>query len=107
MKVIVRDIGAKMLQLEQAIHRLVPIARIGLVVFAGKHQKRQVLPLNVFAGERAGVATGARSGWTAVRGAGDMLAACRQAIADVDWRPSAEEGDRSYRRLATGQKQGR
>jgi len=90
MKVIVRDIKAKMLQLEQAIHRLVPIARIGLVVFAGKHQKRQVLPMT-HSPEKVQAFL---QGMIAMEGgewAGDTLAACRQAITSMEWRPSARK----------------
>ena len=90
MSVIVRGIGAKMLQLEQGIHRLVPIARIGLVVFAGKHQTRQVLPLTS-SPEQVQVFLQGMIGMEGGPWAGDMLAACRQAITSMEWRPSAKK----------------
>ena len=107
MKVIVRDIGAKMLQLEQAIHRLVPIARIGLVVFAGKHQKRQVLPLNIFRRRTCRHLLQGTIGMDGGPWAGDMLAACRSGDHKHGMAAVREEGDRSYRRLATGEERGR
>ena len=79
-----------MLQLEQAIHRLVPIARIGLVVFAGKHQKRQVLPLTS-SPENVQAFLQGMIGMDGGPWAGDMLAACRQAITSMEWRPSAKK----------------
>ena len=39
MHLIIDDVEAKMGQLVHAIHRLVPIARIGMVVFGGKGEK--------------------------------------------------------------------
>ena len=47
MQLIIDDVKAKMGQLIQAIHRLVPIARVGIVVFGGKGKKMEVQPLTL------------------------------------------------------------
>src|ERR1700726_4091604 len=47
MKLIIDDVKAKMAQLVHAIHRLVPIARVGMVVFGGKGKKMDVQPLTL------------------------------------------------------------
>ncbi len=47
MQLIIDDVKAKMGQLVHAIHRLVPIARVGMVVFGGKGQKMSIQPLTL------------------------------------------------------------
>jgi hypothetical protein len=47
MQLIIDDVKAKMGQLVHAIHRLVPIARVGMVVFGGKGEKMGVQPLTL------------------------------------------------------------
>jgi hypothetical protein len=47
MQLIIDDVKAKMAQLVHAIHRLVPIARVGMVVFGGKGKKMEVQPLTL------------------------------------------------------------
>src|ERR1700726_3021938 len=47
MKLIIDDVKAKMQQLVQSIHRLVPIARIGIIVFGGKGEKMSIQPLTL------------------------------------------------------------
>src|SRR5208282_4740017 len=47
MQLIIDDVKAKMGQLIHAIHRLVPIARVGIVVFGGKGEKMNVQPLTL------------------------------------------------------------
>ncbi len=47
MKLIIDNVKAKMQQLVQSIHRLVPIARIGIIVFGGKGEKMDIQPLTL------------------------------------------------------------
>src|ERR1700730_17028 len=47
MQLIIDDVKAKMAQLVSAIHRLVPIARVGMVVFGGKGKKMGIQPLTL------------------------------------------------------------
>src|ERR1700733_8857619 len=47
MRLIIDDVKAKMQQLVQSIHRLVPIARIGIIVFGGKGEKMSIQPLTL------------------------------------------------------------
>ena len=47
MNLIIDDVRAKMQELVQSIHRIVPIARVGIVVFGGKGEKIQIQPLTL------------------------------------------------------------
>jgi hypothetical protein len=47
MNLILDDVKARMAQLIQSIHRLVPIARVGIVVFGGKGEKMEAQPLTL------------------------------------------------------------
>ncbi len=47
MNLIIDDVKAKMGLLIRAIHRLVPIARVGIVVFGGKGEAREIQPLTL------------------------------------------------------------
>ncbi len=47
MNLIIDDVKAKMAQLIQSIHRLVPIARVGIVVYGGDKDPLQVQPLTL------------------------------------------------------------
>src|SRR5271167_3662874 len=47
MQLIIDDVKAKMAQLITAVHRLVPIARVGIVVFGGKGKKMGIQPLTL------------------------------------------------------------
>jgi len=47
MSLIIDDVRAKMQELVQSIHRIVPIARVGIVVFGGKGDPMQIQPLTL------------------------------------------------------------
>jgi hypothetical protein len=47
MNLIIDDVKTKMGQLIRAVHRLVPIARVGVVVFGGKGEARVIQPLTL------------------------------------------------------------
>jgi hypothetical protein len=47
MNLIIDDVRAKMQELVQSLHRLVPIARVGIVVYGGKGEPMQIQPLTL------------------------------------------------------------
>ncbi len=49
MRLIVDDVRAKMQELVQSIHRRVPVARVGVVVFGGKGEPLEIQPLTLSA----------------------------------------------------------
>jgi len=90
MKLIIEDVKAKMVQLVQAVHRLVPIARVGIIVFGGKGEQMQVQPLTLspqkldsFLG---GITAKGGGEWEE-----DTLGACQHAMSQMDWKPYAKK----------------
>ncbi|MGA3230651.1 MAG: vWA domain-containing protein [Candidatus Binatus sp.] len=90
MKLIIDDVKAKMEQLVQSIHRLVPIARIGIIVFGGKGEKRNIQPLTLSPQKLSDFLNGIQA-----MGGGeweeDTLGACETAINKMDWKPYAKK----------------
>ncbi len=90
MQLIIDDVKAKMGQLIHAIHRLVPIARVGIVVFGGKGQKMNVQPLTLnpqklidFLGS---VRAEGGDEWEE-----DLAGGVNSAIHNMDWKPYAKK----------------
>ena len=90
MKLIIDDVKAKMQQLVQSIHRLVPIARIGIIVFGGKGEKMNVQPLTLSPDKLSTFLSGIQA-----MGGGeweeDTLGACEAAVNKMDWKPYAKK----------------
>ncbi len=90
MKLIIDDVKAKMEQLVQSIHRLVPIARIGIIVFGGKGEKMNVQPLTLSPQKLSDFLNGIQA-----MGGGeweeDTFGACETAINKMDWKPYAKK----------------
>ncbi|MDO8431792.1 MAG: vWA domain-containing protein [Candidatus Binatus sp.] len=90
MKLIIDDVKAKMGQLVQAIHRLVPIARVGIVVFGGKGEKMSIQPLTLSPQKM----TDFLSSIQALGGGEweeDTFGAVETAIDKMDWKPYAKK----------------
>src|SRR5260370_1493875 len=90
MKLIIDDVKAKMQQLVQSIHRLVPIARIGIVVFGGKGEKMNIQPLTLSPDKLNSFLSGIQ----AMGGAEweeDTMAAVETGINKMDWKPYAKK----------------
>ena len=90
MKLIIEDVKTKMQQLVKAVHRLVPIARVGVVVFGGKGEQMQIQPLTLSADKLAQFLGGIK----AMGGAEweeDTMGACTTAIQKMDWKPYAKK----------------
>jgi hypothetical protein len=90
MGLIIGDVKAKMQQLVTAIHRLVPIARIGVVVFGGKGESRQIQPLTLnpqkldaFLSQIKAMGGGE---WEE-----DTYGAVETAVNKMDWKPYAKK----------------
>src|SRR5215470_14004862 len=90
MKLIIDDVKAKMEQLVQSIHRLVPIARIGIIVFGGKGEPMKIQPLTLSPQKLSEFLNGIQA-----MGGGeweeDTLGACQTAVNKMDWKPYAKK----------------
>jgi hypothetical protein len=90
MKLIIDDVKAKMVQLARAIHRLVPIARIGIVVFGGHGEPMQVQALTLSADKLEAFLSTVK----AVGGGEweeDTLGAVEAAVNKMDFKPYAKK----------------
>jgi len=90
MNLIIDDVKAKMAQLIQSIHRLVPIARVGVVVFGGKGEKLDIQPLTLSPQKLEDFLS-----HISAKGGGeweeDTYGACEYAINKMDWKPYAKK----------------
>jgi hypothetical protein len=90
MNLIIDDVKAKMTQLVRAIHRLVPIARVGVVVFGGSGEPQQVQPLTLSADKLASFLSGVKA-----MGGGeweeDTKGAIETAVNKMDYKPYAKK----------------
>jgi VWA domain-containing protein len=90
MNLIIDDVKAKMAQLIQSIHRLVPIARIGIVVFGGKGEKMDSQPLTLSPQKLEEFLS-----HITAKGGGeweeDTYGAVEFAINKMDWKPYAKK----------------
>jgi VWA domain-containing protein len=90
MQLIIDDVKAKTTQLIHAIHRLVPIARVGIVVFGGKGKKMNVQPLTLNPQKLVEFLNNlhAEGGdeWEE-----DLYGGVRTAIGNMDWKPYAKK----------------
>src|SRR5271170_4755541 len=90
MQLIIDDVKAKMAQLVHAIHRLVPIARVGMVVFGGKGEKMNVQPLTLNPQKLidflSSVHAEGGDEWEE-----DLAGGVNAAIHNMDWKPYAKK----------------
>jgi hypothetical protein len=90
MSLIINDVKAKMAQLIQAIHRLVPIARVGIIVFGGKGEKMEIQPLTLSPAKLTDFLN-----HITAKGGGeweeDTFGACQTAMEKMDWKPYAKK----------------
>src|ERR1700719_1043176 len=90
MNLIIDDVKAKMAQLVQSIHRLVPIARIGIIVFGGKGEKMSIQPLTLSPQKLSDFLNSIHA-----MGGGeweeDTFGACQKAMEGMDWKPYAKK----------------
>ncbi len=90
MQLIIDDVKAKMGQLVHAIHRLVPIARVGMVVFGGKGKKMEIQPLTLnpqkLVDFLSNVHAEGGDEWEE-----DLAGGVNTAIHNMDWKPYAKK----------------
>ena len=90
MNLIIDDVKAKMGQLVQSIHRLVPIARIGIIVFGGKGEKMKIQPLTL-SPQKLSDFLGSIQAMGGGEWEEDTFGACEQAMERMDWKPYAKK----------------
>lgn len=87
---IIGDVKDKMRQLVLSIHRLVPTARIGIIVFGGRGEPIEVQPLTVSPDKLLYFLNNIRAHdggeWQE-----DTLGAVRTAVDKMDWRPASKK----------------
>ena len=90
MNLIIDDVKAKMAQLVQSIHRLVPIARIGIIVFGGKGEKMRIQPLTL-SPQKLGDFLNTIQAMGGGEWEEDTYGACETAMEKMDWKPYAKK----------------
>ncbi|MGD0074959.1 MAG: vWA domain-containing protein [Candidatus Binataceae bacterium] len=90
MKLIINDVKAKMTDLVRAIHRLVPIARIGVVIYGGKGEPLDIQPLTLSSDKLLSFLNNMRA-----KGGGtweeNMIGGVQTAISGMDYKPYAKK----------------
>jgi von Willebrand factor type A domain len=90
MKLIINDVKTRMKALVLAIHRLVPTARMGIVVFGGRGEPIQTQPLTV-SPERLIAFLNSINAHDGGEWQEDTLGAVRTAVDRMDWRQPAHK----------------
>jgi hypothetical protein len=90
MRLVMEDVKARMTEIVRAIHRLVPTARMGIVVYGGVGEPFDVQPLTLSSAklERflAGIQTKGGGEWEE-----NLAGAIQTAIEQMDWKPYAHK----------------
>ena len=90
MNLIIDDVKAKMEQLVRGIHRLVPVARVGIVVYGGKGEPLSIQPLTLSPDKLETFLANMKA-----KGGGEweenMLGAVSTAVDKMDWKPYAKK----------------
>jgi len=90
MKLIIGDVKARMTQLVRAIHRLVPIARIGVVIYGGKGEPLDIQPLTLSSDKLLSFLDNMKA-----KGGGtweeNMIGGVQTAVNGMDYKPYAKK----------------
>jgi von Willebrand factor type A domain len=90
MRLIINDVKAKMDQMVMAIHRLVPIARVGIVVYGGVGEHLQTQPLTLEPRKLKNFLENIKA-----QGGGEweenMYGGVKYAVDSMDWKPYAKK----------------
>jgi hypothetical protein len=89
MDLIINDVRDRMNELVTAIHRLVPIARVGIVVFGGRNERMDIEPLTISSHRLETFLSGV--GAKGHGSQGDVYAACVTAVNQMNWKPYAKK----------------
>jgi hypothetical protein len=90
MDLIINDVRDRMDELVMAIHRLVPIARVGIVVFGGRSERVDIEPLTISSHRLETFLIGV-TGKGKGGSQGDVYAACVTAVNQMNWKPYAKK----------------
>jgi hypothetical protein len=90
MNLIVNDVKAKVPQLMSSIHRLVPIARIGIIVFGDKGEEMRFQPLTL-SSEKLIVFLNTIGPMGKANVDEDTFGGCKKAMEGMDWKPYAKK----------------
>lgn len=90
MSLIIGDLKAKMPQLVSSVHRLVPIARIGIIVFGNKGAEMRFQPLTL-SSEKLSVFLNTIQAMRDGEWEDDTLGACKTAMEKMDWKAYAKK----------------
>jgi hypothetical protein len=90
MRMVMDDVKARMTQIVRAIHRLVPVARIGIVVYGGDGEPLDIQPLTLSPAKLEAFLNGIRT-----KGGGEweenLAGAIQTAVKQMDWKPYAHK----------------
>jgi von Willebrand factor type A domain len=90
MRLVMEDVKARMTEMVRAIHRLVPTARIGIVVYGGEGEPIDVQPLTLSSAKLERFLTGIQT-----KGGGEweenLAGAIQTAVEQMDWKPFAHK----------------
>lgn len=90
MRLVMEDVKARMAEIVRGIHRLVPTARMGIVVYGGEGEPIDVQPLTLSSAKLEGFLTGIQA-----KGGGEweenLAGAIQTAVDQMDWKPYAHK----------------
>jgi hypothetical protein len=90
MRLVMEDVKARMTAIVRAIHRLVPTARMGIVVYGGEGEPFDVQPLTLSPAKLEGFLSGIQT-----KGGGEweenLAGAIQTAVEQMDWKPYAHK----------------
>ena len=90
MRMVMDDVKARMTQIVRAIHRLVPVARVGIVVYGGEGEPMDIQPLTLSPAKLETFLNGIRT-----KGGGEweenLAGAVLAAVKQMDWKPYAHK----------------
>ncbi len=91
MEFVMDEVKAKMEQLVLAIHRLVPVARIGIVQFGGRGESVQIQPFTTSSEQLETFLSHIKAQNGSYDWREDTLTAVRTAVDQMQWRPDAKK----------------
>jgi len=90
MRLVMDDVKARMTQIVRAIHRLVPVARVGIVVYGGEGEPIDMQPLTLSPAKLEAFLGSIRT-----KGGGEweenLAGAVQTAVLRMDWKPEAHK----------------
>jgi len=90
MSIIIDELKAKMPQLLQSIRRVVPIARVGIIVFGNKREKMRLQPLTQSPHKLNDLLNSIHA-MGSPEWKEDTFGACQKATEGMDWKPHAKK----------------